>query len=257
MTFKKHIVSLVFALFFMAGAMSQRNEIQGALNIRNFTNAEYNGHNQVFSITQDGRGIMYFGNKSGVLEYDGVSWRIIKVFNKKGDTREVNSLTTDKLGHVYVAAKEDLGVLLADKSGKMHFHSLKHHFPKIPDLKSPKKVLAGNAGVFYHYGGEVYQFVGDHFQTFHSVAGDEIYGLFQVNGKIFIARNKTGLYQLVNGKLKAAMNGARYNSENKIYSILNFSNGTYIQTSEGQIDKYTSEGSIIPVELSYFKQTYN
>jgi serine phosphatase RsbU (regulator of sigma subunit) len=257
MTFKKHIVSLVFALFIMAGAMSQRNEIQGALNIRNFTNAEYNGHNQVFSITQDGRGIMYFGNKSGVLEYDGVSWRIIKVFNKKGDTREVNSLTTDKLGHVYVAAKEDLGVLLADKSGKMHFHSLKHHFPKMPDLKSPKKVLAGNAGVFYHYGGEVYQFVGDHFQTFRSVAGDEIYGLFQVNGKIFIARNKTGLYQLVNGKLKAAMNGPRYNSENKIYSILNFSNGTYIQTSEGQIDKYTSEGSIIPVKLSYFKQTYN
>ena len=257
MIFRKHIATIICTLFFVAEALSQRIDIQGALNIRNFTNAEYNGHNQVFAITQDGRGVMYFGNKSGVLEYDGVSWRTIKVFNKKGDTREVNSLTTDKHGHVYVAAKEDLGVLLADKSGRMHFHSLKHHFSKLPDLKSPKKVLAGNAGVFYHYGGEVYQFTGDHFQTFRSAVGDEIYGIFQVNGKIYMARNKTGLYQLVNSKLVASKNGRRYNSSNKIYSILNFSNGTYIQTSEGQIDNYTIEGTIIPVELSYFKQTYN
>jgi len=237
--------------------MAQRNDMQGALNIRNFTNAEYNGHNQIFSITQDGRGVMYFGNKSGVLEYDGVSWRIIKVYNKKGDTREVNSLTTDKHGHVYVAAKEDLGVLLADKKGQMHFHSLKSHFKTVPDLKSPKKVIAAHSGVFYQYGNEVLQFTGKRFTVFQSSAEDPIYGLFQSQGKVFIAKEKSGLYLLDQGKLKPAKNGAKYNKESKIYSIVSFSNSIYIQTSDGNIDSYAlSSGTILPVNLKYYKETY-
>lgn len=38
--------------------------------------------NQNGAIVPDDRGVMYFGNSSGILEYDGVSWRLIELPNK-------------------------------------------------------------------------------------------------------------------------------------------------------------------------------
>ena len=50
--------------------------------IQNFSPKDYNAEIQNFSIAQDNRGLMYFGNNKGVLIYDGVSWRTILTSNK-------------------------------------------------------------------------------------------------------------------------------------------------------------------------------
>ena len=47
-----------------------RNE-SGRPFIRNYEAREYQAHSQNWSILQDQRGVMYFGNSIGVLEYDG------------------------------------------------------------------------------------------------------------------------------------------------------------------------------------------
>ncbi|RMD93577.1 MAG: hypothetical protein D6813_03900, partial [Calditrichaeota bacterium] len=49
---------------------------------QNFSPKEYGAHSQNFAIVQDVRGMMYFGNVYGVLEYDGVSWRLIPMPNQ-------------------------------------------------------------------------------------------------------------------------------------------------------------------------------
>jgi serine phosphatase RsbU (regulator of sigma subunit)/ligand-binding sensor domain-containing protein len=238
-------------------AGAQYGSIFGSLNIRNYSNAEYNGHTQMFSITQDARGVMYFGNKSGVLEYDGVSWRTIKVYNKNGDSREVNSLATDKTGQIYVAAREDLGVLAADKRGKVQFKSLKHKFTQVQDLKSPRKILAYDDGVLFQYGGQIFQYSNGKFKVYTSSKDDPIYGVFNADGKIYVAKEKTGLHTLIQGKFKPVVNGAFFGSQNKIYSILNFSNGTYIQTSEGNIFNFTDPSRLKEVVLDFSRPTYN
>ena len=50
--------------------------------IQNFSPTDYNAEIQNFSIVQDKRGLIYFGNNKGVLVYDGVSWRLIPTANK-------------------------------------------------------------------------------------------------------------------------------------------------------------------------------
>src|SRR5205085_4283323 len=46
--------------------------------ITNFTSQDYKASLQNWSITQDNNGIIYVGNSSGLLEYDGTRWRLIK-----------------------------------------------------------------------------------------------------------------------------------------------------------------------------------
>jgi hypothetical protein len=47
--------------------------------IRNYSPREYRAAPDVWAIVQDPRGGMYFGCGNGVLEYDGVSWRLIRM----------------------------------------------------------------------------------------------------------------------------------------------------------------------------------
>ena len=49
--------------------------------IQNYSPKVYKQDPQNWSIGQDKRGIMYFGNSNGLLEYDGINWRLLTVRN--------------------------------------------------------------------------------------------------------------------------------------------------------------------------------
>ncbi len=93
--------------------------------IRNYSPKEYHEHDQNWAIIQDLRGVMYFGNTAGLLEYDGVSWRTIKMPNAS----TVRSLDRDHNGRVYVGAVGDFGYLAPDAIGQMRFVSLLNLVP--------------------------------------------------------------------------------------------------------------------------------
>lgn len=54
------------------------NHEVGAPFIQNLTPKDYKSHSQIIGIAQDHRGVLYFGNYSGVLEYDGSTFRFIR-----------------------------------------------------------------------------------------------------------------------------------------------------------------------------------
>jgi signal transduction histidine kinase len=87
--------------------------------IHNYNPREYKASSANFAAVQDQRGIMYFGNLRGVLEFDGYNWRLINLPNDES----VRSLAVDSLGTVYVGAPGELGYLYADSLNRMHFHS--------------------------------------------------------------------------------------------------------------------------------------
>ena len=88
--------------------------------ITTYTPQEYQAHEQNWCFVQDARGIMYVGNTSGVLEFDGATWRLIKLPN--GSPAKSLALTADNT--VYVGAVRDLGRLKADSTGTWQFESL-------------------------------------------------------------------------------------------------------------------------------------
>ncbi len=106
-------------------AQSPANE-QGYPLIQNFSPADYNAGTQNWAIAQDPRGVMYFGNSSGVLEYDGVNWRLIPLSNRS----TCRSLAIDDNGRIYVGGQGDVGYLAPDSLGQLQYVSLMGFLPE-------------------------------------------------------------------------------------------------------------------------------
>ena len=96
-----------------------RAELGGPF-LRNFSVKDYGAFYQNWCVVQDPRGLIYVGNNSGVLEFDGIRWRLIRT--RKGTL--VRSLAVDADGRVYVGAKGEFGYLAPDARGDRQFVSL-------------------------------------------------------------------------------------------------------------------------------------
>jgi signal transduction histidine kinase/DNA-binding response OmpR family regulator/ligand-binding sensor domain-containing protein len=93
--------------------------------IQNFSPNDYGGaHAQNWAVLQDNRGIMYFANSIGILEFDGVSWRLISM------TTTARSLTMDENGTIYVGGRGEFGYLAPDSIGALQFVSLVEKIPE-------------------------------------------------------------------------------------------------------------------------------
>ena len=58
---------------------TEQNLDVGTPFIHNFTPDEFGGGLQNWAVTQDERGVMYFANQAGLLEFDGVNWKLIEI----------------------------------------------------------------------------------------------------------------------------------------------------------------------------------
>ena len=123
---RKFPVNLFCFIFFSSISFAQAKVERGSQSIINFLPKEYGANGQNWAITQDGKGIMYFGNELGLLEFDGITWRLYQVSNKS----VIRSLAFDEDGKLYAVATAELGYFLADSSGKLSYHSLMNYIPR-------------------------------------------------------------------------------------------------------------------------------
>ena len=65
------LVGLACACSLIAGPVYAQIDQVGAPIISNFDAKVYKAHSQNWAAIQDKRGLMYFGNSQGILEYDG------------------------------------------------------------------------------------------------------------------------------------------------------------------------------------------
>ena len=73
----KILLSIVLFASFISAQKTQSHNEDGFPLITNYLPKEYSANVQNWAVIQDNRGVLYFGNVSGVLEYDGVNWRLI------------------------------------------------------------------------------------------------------------------------------------------------------------------------------------
>lgn len=78
-----------------------------------------------YCVVQDHRGVMYFGNSHGVLEFDGEGWNFIQV----GFGSFVRALGVDDRGVIYVGIYGDFGYLSPDSTGNLVFESMLNRLP--------------------------------------------------------------------------------------------------------------------------------
>jgi hypothetical protein len=92
-----HFISAILLLPIVSNAQSESEK--GLPFITNYLPKDYKSATQNWSVIEADNGMMYFGNGSGVMEYDGVKWRLINL----GGTNTSRALDKDKKG-VFIMA---------------------------------------------------------------------------------------------------------------------------------------------------------
>ncbi|MGH8028813.1 MAG: diguanylate cyclase [Arenimonas sp.] len=83
-------------------------------------------HPRNFAVAQGPDGIVYVGNQEGVLEFDGESWRLLRLPNED----IVRSLLAAPDGNIYVGGYNSFGVLQRDANGALTYRDLTTAFKK-------------------------------------------------------------------------------------------------------------------------------
>ena len=166
--------------------------VEGQPLMKNFTPQDYHADTQCWGITQDARGVLYVGNQSLVLAYDGSSWRRIPAGTEGLIAALAYQAATDM---VFVGGMNNLGYLKAEPGGGRTFVSLLDQLPADARVTgSIRGVYATPEGVFFVGLGRVMRWRDGHFKTWQ--LGAARLGSGWAAGALYVQSPDAGLLRL-------------------------------------------------------------
>ncbi|OFY86309.1 MAG: hypothetical protein A3F72_10910 [Bacteroidetes bacterium RIFCSPLOWO2_12_FULL_35_15] len=195
-----------FLLVFFALIIQQKLEAQyNGYPIRNYTSKENKGFTQNWVCVQDKRGVLYFGNSSVILEYDGKVWRKIPVTSSVA----IRSLYIDSLGTIYVGSVGDFGLLVPQKNGELVFQSLTKGLTEKEKNFSDVWKIHNNKGAVIFQSSENLFFLKDNKITTISPEFSFASLSFIANDDFYIRQRMVGLMKLEGNKLHLIPEGEK------------------------------------------------
>lgn len=189
---------------------------EGLLAVTSYLPNEYKGHAQNWSFAQDDRGVIYVGNVSGVLQYDGNEWRRLPIENyqvAKGNT-----------GRIYT----DFGYLEANHQGKLEHQSLKHLVPanyqKQADLPT-RKIVITSQFIAFHKTGYLFIYKNNQMDVI-ALSHDFLQSVLLYKNELYMVKRGVGLMKLT---YKAQQyqwkltNGGAFFSDKNVTALLPYS----------------------------------
>ncbi|APG65652.1 hypothetical protein LPB136_09890 [Tenacibaculum todarodis] len=180
----------LFLIIALISAISFAQE-KSANNVVNYGYKEYRAHEQNWNVIEGSNGLLYFGNTDGVLEYDGVNWRLIQLPNQSN----LRALAKDDNGRIYVGGINEFGYLSPDKVGKLVYVSLIDNisdafglFNDIWDIK-----ILDNKVYFFSY---KYIFILENNNLKTIESEHQIWGSFSYNHQMYYHALKKGLMKI-------------------------------------------------------------
>lgn len=202
--------------------VSQESEI-GFPFAENIHPKTYGFESQNFSSAQDKTGLLFFGNLSGILEYDGINWKLIPL-------NGIPRLAADDNGKIYVGCYNNFGYLRINLKNNNEFvslitmlHSNNRTFGEV------KKILAYKNDVLFVAGTKLFLYNQKQLKMIDSSAVE--INIFKANGKIFISRQPGGIFQYRQGSLMP-VNGGDYFTRKTVLALLSINNNLLIKTEE-------------------------
>lgn len=198
---------------------------KGLIQAKYYSVDEYKAGTQNWAIVQDKRGVMYFGNATGVLEFDGENWKRTKMSN--GST--VRSLAVGAKGEVFVGGFGEIGVLLSNRTGSMVYHSLMDKVDSAySDFKEIWDIYCFGDTAFFLSDKFIFKYSNGHFD-YIKTTGKSFYLSFSVNNSYYVQELGVGLMKYTNGKFKL-IKGGDYFSDIFIHSIFPRKDGFLVCT---------------------------
>lgn len=114
-------IAITFFVSLVFNSLLQGSPIPFSPIVRGYSVSDYNAGIQNWSIAQDERGVMYFGNNRGLLEFDGSTWKLYELPTKG----IVRAIYIDKDGKIYVGSYEEFGYFVRTPYNTLEYYSLK------------------------------------------------------------------------------------------------------------------------------------
>jgi serine phosphatase RsbU (regulator of sigma subunit)/ligand-binding sensor domain-containing protein len=182
---------LLVCILFLSSNLAQSQEL-GLPFIQNFTLTDYNAGSQNWDITQDDNGIVYVANNDGVLQYDGISWRLIQTSNQS----TVRSLAYHN-GRVYVGAEGEIGYLEPTPNGDLQYRTLLDKLDsEYHDFNIAWKVLVADGEIYFRTSKYLIRWNGTKMKVWKSKY--RFLKSYVLNDKFYVNLGKADLY-VVNG----------------------------------------------------------
>lgn len=184
---------ILYLIFFISSSIQA--QIDGTIFIKNYLPSDYKASIQNWSIAKDNRGIMYFGNNDGLLEFDGLNWKLNKLTT-------VRCIAIDSTGRIFVGLENDLGYMIPDSLCNLQFHSLKSLIKESDrNLSWTRTLFINNDTVLFKTRDKLYIYNENEIEVIQNA-----FGLFKVNNRFIVfsltENGKPALFFLVKNQLK-------------------------------------------------------
>lgn len=164
--------------------------------LKNFKPKDYNAGTQNWALLQDKNGLIYAGNNVGVLEFDGVHWRVFATTNQS----VVRSLALGDDNRIYVGAKGDLGFIDKSPATGPVFVSWAERIPAAyRNFQDIRQTFVTEDGVLFIARAYIFLINDKEVRTWSTDSA--FLKAFQVNGRILVKEQHTGLLELRNNEL--------------------------------------------------------
>jgi DNA-binding CsgD family transcriptional regulator len=191
---------------------------KGAPAITNYSLNNFEVGQPNWAILQDKRGIMYFANSLGLIEFDGKTWNTIFLDNNL----TARSVAMDAAGKVYVGGYECFGYLKADSCGQIKIQSLIQLIParyrRFGELWGislvRNQIILQTTKYLFILNGTTCKTIESKNGFHRGICND---------GKFYVRENGRGICILENNELKLMPQGELFANE-RIYSILDYTN---------------------------------
>lgn len=195
MSIKLNLALILF--IFLSSLVHAQNE-RGLLPIKNYTSKDYKALPQNWIAAQDARGVIYFGNNEGLLEFKNEYWKLYQVSNASN----ILSLSIDSRGYIFVGATDEFGYFAPDKKGKgmLDYYSLAN---LVPQSKKPFHNIWSviNNGTQTYFASQNQVFFWDRKKLSIIDSPNKIRSLYHFQNKVYAAIDSLGLVSIENGKL--------------------------------------------------------
>lgn len=199
----------------------------GNIFIESYKPQRHGAKNQIWGITQDTRGVMYFANSNGLVEFDGRNWSVLPI----GDEEEVRSIDIDHKGVIYLGSKGNFGFLKEDSKGIKQFQSLTHLLPSSSKrFGKVWKTYCSKDGVFFITNNEVFFWDNSEITRFNIKRNGS---LFNIEGKIIINDRTNGLLVFNGEKFEAIKGGESFNHLS-VNAILPYDFNNWLVATKGE-----------------------
>jgi serine phosphatase RsbU (regulator of sigma subunit) len=184
------VVCLVMAGLWFSDVVAQTSDPFRIIT-KTYTKDVHQGDAQIFDIDQGANGLMYFANKIGLLEYDGVRWRTL---SPKLEQTEVRTVKCTEDLRIYIGGNDFFGYFLSDSISLMQYHALEFSLPKGINAGRIQHICTDSLGnVFFQSPERVFKYDGSNIQVIDARKGHHFRESFSVDGNYYVTAENQGL----------------------------------------------------------------